>query len=888
MLIRKCFAQSLTYKLMALFFAVFFCAVCGLTYFAYTSSRNAMFQEFKIRGRTLAKSIAPQARTHYQEQDVEGLTSLLQSLGEGEDVVAILAYRSSKVLWIEFSGIQLTPEDLTLPELGDVWERDLVLTKGYRVSAFGSVVTDSSTPAGKDGVVTAQPLGWVRIFLDRGALERRLGTLINETLAMSILTLLLGGGLFILLLRQSLHVIGPLTDATKKVAEGDLHATVPVSSNDELGELAKCFNSMTEQLLQTTVSKNYVDNIIRSMIDSLIVVKPDGTIGTVNRATLQLLGYDEHELLGQHISMLFPQKKDAFSGHPYGDFSWNNTSDLGEVTYRTKNGRAIPILFSEAILRDEDGRILGVACVGKDMTKLREAEEQLRIQGAALESAANAVVITDFEGRITWANPSFTRLTGYSLEEAIGRPMGILKSGTHDDSFYRTLWQTILSGSVWQGELINRKKDGTLFTEEQTITPIRGQSGIIDYFISIKQDITARKQIEKALLASEQYNRTLFELSPIGLALFDMDGTVVDCNEAYAAIVGLTRSDVLGMTYWELTPNEYDERAFKIMEVITKTGSFRNYEKHYIHRDGHWVPVRVFGNLIERDNRLYLCCSVEDITDRRRSEEALTAANRKLTELNETRSEFFANISHELRTPLTVIRGEAEVTIRGKDKPLSEYKAALERIVQLTAQVNQLVGDLLFISRSESGTIAIDKQPTPLLDILLEVHQEAQVLAEKQRITVTLTTRHAPPIMVHGDPQRLRQLFMIIITNAINYTKPEGTITVHWERDGKTARVVVIDNGIGIPKEDLPYVFQRFYRVKQRHHTLARSGSGLGLPIAKWIAEAHNGTISIASIPDRGTTVTVELPLYGPQGPPTGTEDGHDSEYGTDHGADVT
>lgn len=736
---------------------------------------------------------------------------------------------------------------------------------------------DSTHPKKKEGGIAPQPAGSIRIFLDRNALEERLNTLINETLAVSLLTLMLGGGIFTLLLRRSLHVIGPLTDATKKVAGGDLHTIVPVSSHDELGELANGFNRMTEQLLQTTVSKNYVDNIIRSMIDSLIVVNPHGTIETVNRATLQLLGYEEHELLGQHIAILFPHRNELFSGRTYEELSQNDAIDLGEVMYRTKDGRAIPILFSEAILRDEEGRIRGVACVGKDMTKIKLAEEQLRLHGAALESAANAVVITDLNGYITWANPSFTLLTGYTLGEVLGRDMSFLISDPHDRGIYQNLWDTILSGTVWQGEILNRKKDGTLFTVEQTVTPVLDSNGEISHFVSIKQDVTARKHTEKALVASEHYNRTLFELSPIGLALFDVDGTIVDCNEAYAAIVGWTRSDMLGMTYWELTPNEYDERAFKIMEVITKTGSFRNYEKHYIHRDGHWVPVRVFGNLIERDNTLYLCCSVEDISDRRKGEEALKAANQKLTELNETRSEFLANISHELRTPLTVIRGEAEVTIRGKEKPIAEYKAVLERIVHLTNQVNQLVGDLLFISRSESGTIEIDKRPTPLLEILLEVHREARVLAERKRTAIALNTHSAPPAMVNGDPQRLRQLFMIIVTNAINYTQPEGAITVNVESDGISARVMTVDNGVGIPAEDLPHVFQRFYRVQQRQHGLTRNGSGLGLPIAKWIAEAHNGIISIASTLNQGTTVTVELPLHKCQFPPADTENCHDS-----------
>ena len=582
------------------------------------------------------------------------------------------------------------------------------------------------------------------MFLDRQALEQRLGTLVTQTLLISGLTVMLGGTLFTWLLRQSLHVIGPLTAATKKVAQGDLRIIVPVSSHDELGELAQGFNSMTEQLLTTTVSKNYVDNIIRSMIDTLIVVSPDGAIASVNRAALSLLGYEEHELLGQHVTILFPQHEPASSEKPREDLVLQNVIGQRETTYRTKDGRAIPMLLSEAVMRDEDGHILGVACVAKDVTE--------------------------------------------------------------------------------------------------------------------------RKQAEDALVASQEYNRTLFELSPIGLALFDISGAIVDCNETYAAIVGRARREVFGMTYWELTPKTYDEQAREIMDTLMKMGYFQHYEKHYIHRDGHLVPVRLFGNLIERDNDLYIFCSVEDITERRHAEAALKTAHQKLTELNETRSEFFANISHELRTPLTVIRGEAEVTIRGKDKPIVEYKTALERIVHLTNQVNQLVGDLLFISRSESGTIEIDKQPTPLPEILLEMHQEARVLAEKKHIAVTLTS-HAPLIIVNGDRQRLRQLFMIIITNAINYTKPEGAITVNLDSDGTSTRITVADNGIGIPEEDLPHVFQRFYRVKQKRQDLARSGSGLGLPIAKWIAEAHNGTISIVSVLDRGTTVTIKLPLHRHRAP---------------------
>ena len=751
MLIQQWFRHSLTRKLMALFFAVFFCAVCGLTYFAYTSSRNAMFQEFKIRGRILAKTIASQARTHYQEQDIEGLTSLFQSLGEGEDVVAILAYRPSQSLWMEFSGIQLTPEDLTLSEHGDAWQRDLVLRHGYRVSEFGSVVADLSSQAKGTGFTSAPPAGSVRIFLDRSALEKRLGRLISETLATSILTLLVGGGLFILLLRQSLSVIGPLTEATKKVAEGDLHTTVPVSSNDELGELATCFNSMTEQLLQTTVSKNYVDNVIHSMTDMLIVLNPEGTIRSANHAALSLLGYEEHELMGRDATILFPPNESPLEQTKYQDIFTHGSIHQFAATYLAKDGRAFPVFFSAAVMRNEDGSTQGIACVAKDITELKQEEEQLRLQGTALESAANAVMIMDRSGRVTWVNPSFTALTGYAFEDVVGHTIRNPTSDRQDQPFYHNQWQTIMNGKVWHGESTNRKKDGSLYTEEETITPVRDRNGEISHFVSIKQDVTKRKR------------------------------------------------------------------------------------------------------------------AIETIQD----------AHEKLKALDQLRSQFFADISHELRTPLTVIRGEAEVTLRGKEKPISEYRTTLERIVQLSSQMNKLVGDILFLARSESGTLQIHLNPTPLATILEEVHQETNVLTHSRGMTVRLEGL-SQNMAIQGDAERLKQLFMILTDNAVKYGRKGGAIVIRMETTDREAHVTVADDGLGIPETDLPHVFKRAYRV-WRGRPSSVGGAGLGLPIAKWIAEAHHGTISIASTPNRGTTVTVRLPLSTSAASQSGDKAGHTS-----------
>jgi PAS domain S-box-containing protein len=131
----------------------------------------------------------------------------------------------------------------------------------------------------------------------------------------------------------------------------------------------------------------------------------------------------------------------------------------------------------------------------------QQAEDRLRVVNTALQSAANAIAITDRNGVITWVNPAFSRLTGYSLAELLGQTPNVLKSGAHDSEFYRRLWQTVLAGQVWRAEMVNRRKDGELYTEENTITPVRGEGGEITHFIAVKQDITERKRAEARLAA---------------------------------------------------------------------------------------------------------------------------------------------------------------------------------------------------------------------------------------------------------------------------------------------------------------------------------------------------------------------------------------------------
>ncbi|MEC4673680.1 MAG: HAMP domain-containing sensor histidine kinase, partial [Nitrospirota bacterium] len=218
---------------------------------------------------------------------------------------------------------------------------------------------------------------------------------------------------------------------------------------------------------------------------------------------------------------------------------------------------------------------------------------------------------------------------------------------------------------------------------------------------------------------------------------------------------------------------------------------------------------------------------------------------RQLQKAAHMKTTFFTDISHELRTPITVIRGEAEVTLRGKVKPLEEYRSVLERIVRLSDHLQKLVNDLLFLARSESGSLEMNKHRVNVQKILREAAADAEVLAKKKGITLEFPS-HGNTVMIHADPQRLRQVFFIVLDNAIHYTPIGGKVDICSKKNGQYTHIVITDNGIGISPENLDLVFNRFYRIPNQNGHRS-PGTGLGLPIAKWITEAHDGSISLVS-----------------------------------------
>ncbi len=236
-----------------------------------------------------------------------------------------------------------------------------------------------------------------------------------------------------------------------------------------------------------------------------IVVMTDGKFSYVNPKSVQLFhARSAEELLGKPaVAFIHPDSRVDSESRLRRMMETKEGLPLKEMKFLGADGTIL-----EVEVRSAPVTYLGkisIQSVIRDITERKQVEKQLQLQGVALNTAANAVLITDSLGNIVWANPAFESLTGYSMDEAIGRnPRDLIKSGTQDGDYYREMWSTINSGKVWRGEIVNRRKNGSLYTEEMTIAPVRDSVGSITHFVAVKQDITDRKSLQEQLLQSQK------------------------------------------------------------------------------------------------------------------------------------------------------------------------------------------------------------------------------------------------------------------------------------------------------------------------------------------------------------------------------------------------
>jgi PAS domain S-box-containing protein len=263
------------------------------------------------------------------------------------------------------------------------------------------------------------------------------------------------------------------------------------------GGLAVYLQDVTDRK-QAELDRQRLAAIVTSSHDAIVGVTLDGTVTDWNPGAERLYRYTAEEVLGRPMSVLFPGDGQARLMAMLAEAGAGGHTVQVELPAVTRDGGHVEVSLTVSPLRGEFGHIVGAATIARDLTEQKAAQKQLRLLAAALQAAANAIVITDASGQILWVNPAFTRLTGYTLDEARGHNPRMLKSGHHDQGFYARLWQTILSGEVFRGNMLNRRKDGVLYEEHMTITPVRDTAGEVSHFIAVKEDVLPAEHVVRA------------------------------------------------------------------------------------------------------------------------------------------------------------------------------------------------------------------------------------------------------------------------------------------------------------------------------------------------------------------------------------------------------
>jgi len=346
--------------------------------------------------------------------------------------------------------------------------------------------------------------------------------------------------------------------------------------------------------------------ILKSANFPMIATDAKGVIQIFNVGAERMLGYAAADVMGKMTpaDISDPQEVITRAQALSVEFStpitqgfeaWvfkasRGVEDTFNLTYIRKDGSRFPVIVSVTALRDVQDTVIGYLLISTDNSVREQAEAQLHLQGAALNAAANAIVITDDTGVIEWVNPAFSDLTGYTAAEAVGKnPRDLVKSDQHDQAFYTNLWDTILSGNVWRGETINRHRGGSLYTEEQTITPVRSSQGEVRHFIAVKQDITERKRVEM----QRERLAALVDASPDFIGYADPKTTQIKyINSGGRKMCGIGENeDIAKLKISDMHPAWMNQRlADVVLPAAVRDGLWEG-DGAFLRRDGSEVPV---------------------------------------------------------------------------------------------------------------------------------------------------------------------------------------------------------------------------------------------------------------------------------------------------------
>jgi PAS domain S-box-containing protein len=617
-----------------------------------------------------------------------------------------------------------------------------------------------------------------------------------------------------------------------------------------------------EEALQET--QRQLTTLIQNLPGMVYRCKPDSdwTMEFVSEKSYQLTGYRPNELINNHVvsynSLIHPKDKLKIWNQIQKSVEERKTFQL---VYRIKTSSGYEKWVWEegvGIFSETDDELIALEGFITDITEQKISEDQLQLQSNALEAAANGIVITDKNTNLIWANSAFWNITGHSKSDFVENKINVFKSDFHDISFFENLWDTIKSGDIWRGEMINKKKDGSTYFQEMTITPIRNSEKQIIYFVAIIQDITERKKSEDALRESEFRFRGLYENATVGIYRTSLSGKILMANPTLLRILGYDTLDELSNLQAKDAYAEANTREVFAKELNLKNKVF-GFESRWKKKDGTIIYVRESARLVKDDDErpIFYEGTVEDITDKKIAEEQLISAKERAEQSDQLKSEFLAQMSHEIRTPLNVILSfTGMMKDELHDKVDEELKKGFDVIDEEGKRIMRTIELIINMSEMQTGNYNFKAKEIDLNKNILSKHfQNYQPIAIQKKIALNLI-KSVDNTTVYADEYSVNQIFYHLIDNAIKFTNT-GKVEIDLNMDPRNNIYVdVIDTGVGISEEYMKMLFTPFTK-EEKGYTRNYEGNGLGLALVKKYCDLNNAEIKVTSQKGKGSIFRV-------------------------------
>lgn len=499
-------------------------------------------------------------------------------------------------------------------------------------------------------------------------------------------------------------------------------------------------------------------------------------------------------------------------------------------------------------------------------------EAELRLASSVFENSQDAIFVTDSDSTILAMNPAFSKITGYSATEAVGNTPEFIRSGNHNHSFFKNIWQTVRDNGRWQGEVWLKHRNGKSFPSWHTISSMTGENGEVENYIFIFSDISDRKKAEDELKRSEERFELAMRGANDGLWDWDLKTNLVYYSPRWCEMLGYSIDELeTNLDTWARLVNP-DDKDFVLLEVQKyldgDTDTF-SPEFRMRHKNGEWVNIlsRAFL-VIENGEPVRLVGTHVDITERKRNELALKESNktleqqvaertRSLLRASEAKSAFLAKMSHEIRTPLNGTLGMANIGLRETKEV--ESKVRFRQILDSGQHLLGIINDILDVSKIEAGKLVIESEPFQLINLVEEAISMLAERAADKYLKLSVDFGPNLPGWVTGDSMRVRQILLNLLSNALKFTS-EGGVAISVTYESGVVHFKVSDTGIGIGEEQITRLFSPF---EQADSSITREygGTGLGLSISCNLAKLMAGDIHVESKEGEGSCFILKLPL---------------------------